>query len=245
MKTYDGSTWNILIEWSSGERSWEPLRNAATYLAADLAEYAEQHQLLDEEGWRQFKRIARRKKRLRRLYKQEILSARKRSPKYMFGIRVPRNHREAMELDAQNGNTKWRDAELLEITQLQEYNAFKESGHTPPAGHKFITVHIVYAVKHDSRHKARIVAGGHLTGAPTESTYSGVISLRGMRLLTFISELNGLNLWATDIGNAYLEAITDEKLDIKAGPEFVDNCWTVSHHLQGLIWVEDIRKKMV
>jgi hypothetical protein len=81
---------------------------------------------------------------------------------------------------------------------------------------------MVYAVKHDGRHKARIVAGGHLTGLPTESTYSGVISLRGMRLLTFVSELNGLNLWAADVGNAYLEALTTEKLCIKAGPEFGD-----------------------
>jgi hypothetical protein len=43
-----------------------------------------------------------------------------------------------------------------------------------------------------------------------------------MRLLAFVSELNGLNLWTTDVGNAYLEALTTEKLCIKAGPEFGD-----------------------
>jgi hypothetical protein len=42
-------------------------------------------------------------------------------------------------------------------------------------------------------------------------------------LLAFISELNGLNLWATDVGNAYLDAITEEKLFIKAGPELGDH----------------------
>jgi hypothetical protein len=153
MKAYKGSTWNILIEWSSGERSWEPLRNVATHLATDLAEYAEQHQLLNEDGWRQFKRICRRKKKLQRLFKQEILTAKKRVPQYMFEDQIPRNHKEAMELDARNGNTKWRDAERLEITQLQEYNTFKKCGNIPPADHKLITVHIVYAVKHDGRHK--------------------------------------------------------------------------------------------
>ena len=220
MKTYQGSKWNILIEWSTGERSWEPLKNAATTCAMALAEYAEQHQLLHEDGWRRFQKIARRKKKLLRLFKQELLAAKKRSPQYMFGVQIPRNHREAMELDMKNGNSKWRDAEQLEISQLQEYNTFKPCGYTLPEGYKLITVHIVYAVKHDGRHKARIVAGGHLTGAPTESTYSGVISLRGMRLLCFVSELNGLNLWTTDVGNAYLEALTTEKLCIKAGPEF-------------------------
>jgi hypothetical protein len=35
-------------------------------------------------------------------------------------------------------------------------------------------------------------------------------------------ELNGLQLWATDIANAYLEAYTTEKVYIVAGPEFGD-----------------------
>jgi hypothetical protein len=53
-----------------------------------------------------------------------------------------------------------------------------------------------------------------------ESLYSGVVSLQGVHMVTFLSELNGMELWATDIGNAYLEAYTAEKLYIVAGPEF-------------------------
>jgi hypothetical protein len=48
----------------------------------------------------------------------------------------------------------------------------------------------------------------------------GVVSLRGLRIITFLSELIGLDLWATDIGNAYLEAFTMEWNYIIAGPEF-------------------------
>jgi hypothetical protein len=65
-----------------------------------------------------------------------------------------------------------------------------------------------------------MVADGHLTDIPLESVYSGVVSLRGLRIVTFLSELNGLVLWATDIGNAYLEAFTMERNYIIAGPEF-------------------------
>ena len=36
----------------------------------------------------------------------------------------------------------------------------------------------------------------------------------------FLVELNELELWATDIGNAYLEAYTSERIYIIAGPEF-------------------------
>ena len=38
--------------------------------------------------------------------------------------------------------------------------------------------------------------------------------------MIFLGKLNHLELWGADIGNAYLEAFTDEKLYIVAGPEF-------------------------
>ena len=75
---------------------------------------------------------------------------------------------------------------------------------------------MVYDVKHDGRHKFRLVAGGHLTDTPIESVYSGVVSLRSLRLVIFLAELNGLEVWGADIGNAYLEAKTKEKVYIIA-----------------------------
>jgi len=36
----------------------------------------------------------------------------------------------------------------------------------------------------------------------------------------FLAELNGMEAYATDIGNAYLKAKTGEKVCINAGPEF-------------------------
>ena len=61
---------------------------------------------------------------------------------------------------------------------------------------------------------------GHLTPEPVENIYSGVVSLRNLRLVIFSGKLNDLDIWGADIGNAYLEAFTDEKLNIVAGPEF-------------------------
>ena len=55
----------------------------------------------------------------------------------------------------------------------------------------------------------------------TEQMYhSGVVSLHSVCLVTFLAELNGLEMWAADVGNAYLEARTKEKVCIIAGPEF-------------------------
>ena len=36
----------------------------------------------------------------------------------------------------------------------------------------------------------------------------------------FLAELNDLQLWGADVGNAYLQALTNKKLYNVAGPEF-------------------------
>ena len=42
----------------------------------------------------------------------------------------------------------------------------------------------------------------------------------GVRRVTLLAELNDMELWSTDIGNAYLESYTKEKVLFVAGPEF-------------------------
>jgi hypothetical protein len=46
------------------------------------------------------------------------------------------------------------------------------------------------------------------------------VSLRGIRLETFLSEFNKLELWVTDIGYAYIEATTKERVYIVGGSDF-------------------------
>jgi Reverse transcriptase (RNA-dependent DNA polymerase) len=48
------------------------------------------------------------------------------------------------------------------------------------------------------------------------------VSLCGFRLVIFLAELNHLQIWATDISNAYLDAYTSEKLYVIAIPEVKD-----------------------
>ena len=98
-------------------------------------------------------------------------------------------------------------------------------------------VHLIFDVMHDGRHKAMLVADAHLTDIQVNSVYSEVVSLRGIRLLLFIAELNKLQVWRMDIGNAYLEAKTKEKVCFIAGPEFKDmegHLLTIHKALHGL-----------
>jgi hypothetical protein len=223
---YHGLSYNVMIEWETGEITKEPLSMIAKDDPVTCAIYAKDHNLLELPGWTRFKKIAKQQKKLLRMTNQAKLRSYNSAPKYMFGYQVPRIYKEAIRLDEQNGNTKWQDSVRTEMKQLAEYDTFKSLGPADktriPTGHKMIRVHLVFAVKHDGRHKARLVADGHLTNVPMESVYSGVVSLRGFRLVIFLAELNNLEIWATDIGNAYLEAKTKEKLVIVAGPEFGD-----------------------
>ena len=64
------------------------------------------------------------------------------------------------------------------------------------------------------------MADGYLTPEPIKNIHSVLVSLRNLRLVIFLGKLNNLDIWGADIANAYLEAFTDEKLYIVAGPEF-------------------------
>ena len=110
------------------------------------------------------------------------------------------------------------------LAQLHEYESFEVLGYKAPTpeGYTKIRCHFVYDIKHDGRFKSRFVAGGHMTDTPAESVYSGVVSIPGIRMVTFLAELNELELWAADIGNAYLCSVTKEKVCFTAGPEFGD-----------------------
>jgi len=126
---------------------------------------------------------------------------------YKYGYEIPRDYAHAMALeDRLNGNDNWKKAATLEFDQLIDYKTFIDKGHVRiaiiPPGYKKIRVHLVFDVKHDGRHKVRCVADGHLTDAPIDSVYSGVVSLRGLRIMIFTAILNLLEIWATDVGNA-------------------------------------------
>ena len=225
---HKGSKYNVMVEWESGEVTYEPLTLISKDDPITCAVYAKKHDLLDTTGWKHLKRYAKTSKRLIRAVKQSRIRQVRASARYQHGFQVPKDYNDAMRLDKENGNTHWQDAMDLELTQIHEYKVFKDTGKAKfhngkvvtPDGFQKIRVHFVYAVKHDGRFKARLVADGHLTKEPVESIYSGVVSLRSLRMVVFLSQLNDLEIWGADVGNAYLEAYTDEKLCIMAGPEF-------------------------
>ena len=149
------------------------------------------------------------------------------------------------------------------MDEISEFGVFKDNEKptldpktrkvtNAPPGYQKIRVLLVIAVNHDGRHKARLVAGGHLTPDPVESINSAVISIRSLRLAILLAKLNNMKVWGAGIGNAYLEAVTKEKLYTVAGPEFeelegtylssIRHCMVLS---SGLRWTQRIHDIML
>jgi hypothetical protein len=228
-KDYKGSPYNVTVLWENGETSDEPLSMIAADDPVSCAIYARDKDLLDLPGWRQFKTLAKKQKNLFRLANLAKLQKYTTQAKYKYGVEIPCDFKHATQIDQHNGNTKWQDATKLELESMEAFQVFKDCGYKaePPPGYKVIHVHLIYDVKHDGRHKVRLVADGHLMDVPDNSVYSSVVSLHGLCILLFLAKLNGLETWGTDIGNAYLEAVTSENVCIRAGPEF----GTMADHL--------------
>jgi hypothetical protein len=72
---YKGSAWNLLIEWDTGEPTWEPLKIIASCNPVAAALYGEPNNLLKKKGW---KYLQKHTKNVRKIYKwvREVLSSR-------------------------------------------------------------------------------------------------------------------------------------------------------------------------
>ena len=185
---WKGSTYNVQVEWETGEITYEPLSIIAADDPITCAACAKENDLLAVEGWHRFRNLAKKDKVLARVIKQSKIRQVKISPTYMFGYLILRNYMEAMPFDSENKNSKWYDAIKLEMESMLKYKVFKKWDKAildkdkkvvnSPKGYHRIKVHLVFAVKFDGRHKARLVADSHLTPEPAENICSGVVSLK-------------------------------------------------------------------
>jgi hypothetical protein len=116
----------------------EPLNIFGKDDPVTCAVYAHEHGLLEEKGWTRFKGIAKREKKMLRMVNQSHIKATRNTPRYKFSYCIPRNNDETMQFDLKNGNTLWWEATDLEMSQLAEYNTFRDLGHkdtaSPPTG---------------------------------------------------------------------------------------------------------------
>jgi len=138
---------------------------------------------------------------------------------HKFGIELPKTVAQALKIDERTGTDFWRKAIELEMKNVMPAFEFID-GDNVPKFYKKIDCHMIFDVKMDLTRKARLVAGGHQTDPPKESTYSSVVSRDSIRIAFTLAALNDLNILSADVQGAYLNAPTKEKVYTIAGLEF-------------------------
>ena len=217
--------WKLRVEWKDGSSSWVALKDLKNSNPIELAEYAVANQIHEEPAFKWWvKEVLRRRNRIISKVKAKYWRT-----THKYGIRVPKSVDEALQLDRENGNTLWYDAIQKEMKNVRVAFTLWEDGNVDDArsgqklvGYQEIKCHMIFDIKMDGRftRKARLVAGGHTTDAPASITYSSVVSRDSVRIAFTLAALNGLDICAADIGNAYLNAPCREKIWTIAGTEF-------------------------
>ena len=209
--------WEMLVEWKDGSSDWIALKDLKeSYpVKIDLC-YCLWHGqgaslcLVDTICTQKQKRIS------------EKVKSKYWARSHKYGIRIPKNIKEALEIDRENGNTLWLDVIKLRMTNVRI--AFEEFDGDPHSlvGYTQITGHLVFDVNlgENFRRNARYCADGHKTGAPASVTYSTVVLRDSVRILLTIAALNDLEVMGADVRNAFLTAPNKEKCWSIAGPEF-------------------------
>ncbi|MGH3054668.1 MAG: reverse transcriptase domain-containing protein, partial [Gaiellaceae bacterium] len=208
--------WQLCVYWKDGSTTWEPLRNLKESNPIEVAEYAVANKIADEPAFSWWvEDVLRRRNRI-------INKVRTRYWKrtHKFGIQLPKSVDEALSIDNKTGTDFWYKAIQKEMTNVMPAFQFLDADDKVPVGYKWIPCHMVFDIKMDFTRKARLVAGGHVTDPPTSHTYSSVVSRDSIRIALLVAALNDLDILAADIGNAYLNATTKEKVYTTAGREF-------------------------
>ena len=131
----DGHLWNphaiikhknenpvqIKILWSDLTTTWEDMNAVFLHHPKLVTTYGIKQNILHNPGWSTVKQYLRLGS---TIPKSVLKTTTDFAPVFKFGVQVPRNHNEALQLDHKNGNTKWQNAIKLEIKGINEYSTF-------------------------------------------------------------------------------------------------------------------------
>jgi hypothetical protein len=212
--------WKICCQWKDGSTTWESLKDLKESHPLEMAEYAVTQGIDHEPAFNWWvPQVLWLRKRIISFVKKRKMSYLKKNLK--FGIKVPTSVDHALEINKQNGNTLWADAIGKEMKDVRIAFKCLNPGERTPLDYKWVKCQMIFDIKIEYfRRKARMVAGGHMTGAPTIMTYASVVSRETICIALTIATLNDLEVKAADILNAYISALIKEKVWCALGPEF-------------------------
>jgi hypothetical protein len=200
-----------LVSWKDGSTDWIPLKDLKEANPIEVAEYAVANKIAEEPALRRRDRAI-----------KKVKSTKYWLQLHKYGVDLPKTVAEALAINRRTGTTFWRDAIEKEMRNVMVAFEFSDD-RSPPVGYVKATCHMIFDIKFDLTRKARLALNGAKHEVPKEMTFSSVVSRDSVRIACTLAALNGLEILAADIQNAYLSAPTEERLFVVAGLEFPPN----------------------
>ncbi len=97
---------------------------------------------------------------------------------------------------------------------------FHDNGFHPGKDYQWTSLTIIFGVKQDLRRIARLFTGGHLVDSLDNNVYSSTVKGISVRVLHLLAHKMNLKMLCGDMGNAYVNAYTNELVYSKCGKEF-------------------------
>ena len=167
------------VQWKDGSTTWSELKDTKDSCPVQLAECAVQNEIDDKPAFAWWVPCTVKKKAIivKKVESKHWLRTHK------CGIRIPKTVKEAIEIDAENGNTLWWDALMKEMKNVRSAFEVYEGDVNDLVGFQKIKCHAVWDIKlgENFRRKARPVAGGHATDTPSSMTHFLVLPFSYMQ----------------------------------------------------------------
>ena len=142
--------------------------------------------------------------------------------KIEYGHAFPRKWKDIIPIDTMNNNSKWQDAVAKEVAALLNMGCFdvQSLDYKPSDEYQYVHMHWVYTVKPDLTYKARLVCDGSRVDPKGLDTCATVVKSISVRLIDLIADAWNKEVLTGDIGNAFIQSDTNEKIYTCFGSDF-------------------------
>ena len=102
--------WGVKVLWDTGEDIWEPINTIKEDDRLTLSAYARYIKLVDTPKFKWARCLTNNPKKFIRMFSIFSGQTKQHNTKYKYGVKVPRNFKEAIKFYHDSGNTLWQDA---------------------------------------------------------------------------------------------------------------------------------------
>eukprot|EP00957_Ditylum_brightwellii_P133555 10182943-Ditylum_brightwellii.AAC.1 len=150
----------------------------------------------------------------------------KKNIKEKFGIKIPRNTKEALLLGKKNGDRKWVETICKEVDACERLGVFQyhdaRTKFHKIDGWQYAPMHMSFDIKHDLHRQTRFVVRGYAIDLSKHTTYSSMIKNISVRLVMLVAAKYWLGMISGDIGNDFYTVHCAEKIWSVAGEQLGD-----------------------